>query len=220
MTYKPVHSFSISKLILLCLLAWSCSPEKPVDRSGYEQEKADRSLKRAMPSEVIVKAEEIGNEALKATEKSLKTALVTAVQDSGVDGAIRYCNVQAMPITRAMEDSLGVKVYRMTDRVRNPADTIISSLLPTWEAYQYNSAVTSSQVQMLNDSAYVLTKPIRIANGLCLNCHGQVGITMPEERHALIKTLYPNDQATGYELNELRGIWVIKIPLRSVVKRL
>jgi cytochrome c len=60
------------------------------------------------------------------------------------------------------------------------------------------------------DSAHLLyTKPIVINNALCLNCHGEVGAAVTEETYALIREKYPNDNATGHQMGDLRGMWSI-----------
>jgi len=51
-------------------------------------------------------------------------------------------------------------------------------------------------------------KPILTALSACLQCHGPEEEINPETLQK-IKTLYPNDKATGYSINELRGLWKI-----------
>lgn len=46
----------------------------------------------------------------------------------------------------------------------------------------------------------------------CLNCHGPREQIKPEVL-ALLKQVYPNDQATGYQEGDLRGAITVKIPL-------
>ncbi len=47
--------------------------------------------------------------------------------------------------------------------------------------------------------------------GACLVCHGTPGTQIANETLAIIKERYPNDLATGYKSDELRGIWVIEM---------
>ena len=46
----------------------------------------------------------------------------------------------------------------------------------------------------------------------CLNCHGESAKLTPELKEKLT-TLYPNDQATGYQLGQIRGALTVKRPL-------
>jgi hypothetical protein len=46
---------------------------------------------------------------------------------------------------------------------------------------------------------------------MCLQCHGKPGTDISEATTAKLRQLYPNDKATGYGINELRGIWVVEM---------
>jgi len=44
---------------------------------------------------------------------------------------------------------------------------------------------------------------------LCLTCHGQPEKELTFQTDSLIHTLYPKDKATGYQTNQVRGLWRI-----------
>ena len=44
---------------------------------------------------------------------------------------------------------------------------------------------------------------------MCLKCHGDVNNAITPPTLQAIHTLYPDDQATGYQTNQVRGIWKI-----------
>jgi hypothetical protein len=46
---------------------------------------------------------------------------------------------------------------------------------------------------------------------MCLQCHGKPGTDLSETTIAKLSQLYPNDKATGYGINELRGIWIVEM---------
>jgi hypothetical protein len=48
-----------------------------------------------------------------------------------------------------------------------------------------------------------------IGSGACLLCHGDPGTQIAPETMSTIDNLYPNDLATGYALNDFRGVWKI-----------
>jgi hypothetical protein len=50
---------------------------------------------------------------------------------------------------------------------------------------------------------------------MCLQCHGDPANDISPETLNKIQTLYPDDAATGYKTNELRGIWVVEMPKKS-----
>jgi hypothetical protein len=59
-----------------------------------------------------------------------------------------------------------------------------------------------------------LTPILRISSSddpTCLSCHGPVDTLDPELREALAQR-FPDDEATGYQLGELRGAYVAELP--------
>jgi len=116
----------------------------------------------------------------------------------------------------------GAEIKRVSLKIRNQKnapDILEKQLL---EAYAYNIAEeipVAAAVQMMDNGPNVLyTKPIILNNPLCLNCHGMVGTEISDSNYALIKGLYPNDSAIGYNLNDLRGMWSIKISKKDIIK--
>lgn len=56
---------------------------------------------------------------------------------------------------------------------------------------------------------YMKALPVQEA---CLSCHGDAAKLTPELK-AKLATLYPKDQATSYELGQIRGALTVKRPL-------
>jgi hypothetical protein len=44
-----------------------------------------------------------------------------------------------------------------------------------------------------------------------MQCHGSENDQITQETLAKINELYSNDKATGYNVGELRGIWVVEM---------
>lgn len=44
---------------------------------------------------------------------------------------------------------------------------------------------------------------------MCLQCHGNPNAEIKPETYTALKALYPNDKATGYDVDQVRGIWSI-----------
>ena len=168
----------------------------------------------------MAKGEEIAKSALKVTAQTFQSALMTAIQEEGVPGAIEYCNTNAMEIVKKLDDSLNISIKRVTNKTRNPADSLTGIEKEIWEAYNYNPSQATAQLQEFSDTELIFTQPILIGSGVCLNCHGGVGAEVTNENYELIKTRYPNDQATGYQLGDLRGMWRLIIPKKTVVNAL
>lgn len=220
MTFLLPHKNTVDTgLFLILLLLLSCTPKKPVDREGYQQEKAERELKRLTPVELMAEGEVFGKKILRATASTFQKELKRAIVEKGISGAVDYCHLNATDLVKKYEDSLGVSIMRVTDRPRNPADTLSGIDKEIWEAYEY-SPNADAQLQELDEKTLILTKPITISTGLCLNCHGNPGSTITDENYKLIQSKYPQDKAIGYEVGDLRGMWRIIIPKKSVVRQL
>jgi hypothetical protein len=58
--------------------------------------------------------------------------------------------------------------------------------------------------------------PIVLNQPLCLKCHGEPGRDIRPEDLAIINRLYPQDQAKGFKLGELRGAWRVDFPLEAL----
>ena len=58
--------------------------------------------------------------------------------------------------------------------------------------------------------------PSVLNNEFCLKCHGALGQDISPENVAVIQNLYPQDEATGFKLGDLRGAWRIDFPLTSL----
>jgi hypothetical protein len=59
------------------------------------------------------------------------------------------------------------------------------------------------------DAMLVYYRPIKTAMPACLNCHGNPGEDIQQAVMEKINTYYPDDKATGYALNDFRGMWKI-----------
>lgn len=197
----------------------ACSGQ-PADRSGMTEELQSRELKRALPAEIMAKGDEIGQAAVNMAQSTLQAALGKALSEGGVPNAIQYCNLAAYPLMKQWEDSLGLKIRRVTDRTRNPADRLSEVEMSIFEAYLAAEELPGSQIQELDEQHLILTKPIPIGNAMCLQCHGTPGKELAVENHALIRKLYPQDQAINYELGQLRGMWSVVIPRKKVIEQL
>ena len=45
----------------------------------------------------------------------------------------------------------------------------------------------------------------------CLKCHGVTGNDIDQATTEKLKKFYPNDLATGYQLDDFRGLWKFEI---------
>jgi hypothetical protein len=104
-------------------------------------------------------------------------------------------------------------MVRLSDRPRNPSQAAQGADLAAIETFR--AAIQRGEApapldEAMADSSTVLRLPITVSQPLCLQCHGSEREIAAATRKAILD-IYPNDKATGYALNDLRGIWRITV---------
>ncbi|MDE2439381.1 MAG: DUF3365 domain-containing protein [Betaproteobacteria bacterium] len=147
-------------------------------------------------------------------------AMQEAVADKGVAGAIPVCKEQAPALIKAKRQETGWDIRRVSLKTRN-AERGTPDL---WEARQLADfnirAANGENIDTLEKSEIVTFdgKPVfRYMKALpvgavCLNCHGAAE-NLDAGLKAKLAENYPHDQATGYNLGQVRGALTVKRPL-------
>jgi hypothetical protein len=140
----------------------------------------------------------------------LSSNLLTAIQQSGVSNALPFCSALAMPLTSLVANTNDVTLRRVSHRPRNPVNRASAWERELIERYRSTLAAGEkpSPVLITNDTV-TFYAPIVITNQLCLQCHGKPGEELALENLEVIRRLYPADEATGFGLGEIRGLWRI-----------
>jgi hypothetical protein len=143
--------------------------------------------------------------------QALKTALKSAMEESGPKGALNKCNVDAVPITETVSIESGMLVGRTSFKnrsIQNIPDEWESKVLKEFEKKTYTEfgeiVTTEDGHQTFRYMKAIYTLP------LCLKCHGS---ELEEDVALIIKKLYPKDKATGYKVGDFRGAFTIQKPL-------
>lgn len=146
------------------------------------------------------------------SQQTLAKNLQQAIQRGGIAEAIQFCNLAAMPLTDSLSRAYNVQIKRASLRLRNPEDAPTEQEEAILNNYQQKLAQgqdLTPQLYELDGEHLLYTKPIIINNALCLNCHGEVGKQVTTETYTLIQEKYPDDNATGHQMGDLRGMWSI-----------
>ncbi len=149
---------------------------------------------------------ERGAEILKPFKMAMKKALVEGLS-SGPAEAIDACRVEA-PALAAQFSTNDVVVGRSSHRLRNPANHGPAWIEDTLAYYVDNPGERTPVVVTLDEGRAGYIEPIDTAP-LCLACHGKV--LEPSVRET-IETLYPDDEATGFDAGDLRGVFWVEFP--------
>lgn len=140
----------------------------------------------------------------------LKGNLMQAMGEGGPVHAVEFCNTQAMPLTGSLNNVYGADVKRTSDRLRNPAnapDALEAKVIAAYRAEQAAGTTLQAKVAVDADGRKVFYAPI-FTGAPCLICHGNEG-NMDQDLRTRLNELYPDDNAKGFNIDELRGIWSI-----------
>jgi hypothetical protein len=151
--------------------------------------------------------------------KELKGELSAAVEKGGPVAAIDVCHTRAPAIAARLSAESGARVGRTALKVRNAAnapDDVQRAVLE-----QFASDMAAGRVGGPLEAAFEIKREGGIerhylraipTEALCLTCHGE---TLAPELAAAIARDYPDDQATGFKLGELRGAFRVVWPAVS-----
>lgn len=163
----------------------------------------------------------LGRQAATRTFGLLSSNLQHAIKTTGITNALPYCSVLADPLTQQVAKELNADIRRVTHRPRNPKGAASAEELELIQRHTAQLAKdTNAAAPTLVTNApdrVVFYAPIVITNALCLQCHGAPGTDIRPETLAAIGKFYPRDQATGFKLGDLRGLWRVEFSRTSLV---
>ncbi len=153
------------------------------------------------------------------TKQVLGANLMGTIQKKGVPAALTFCHERAYPLTDSMSVAFSAKIKRVSDRPRNPknkANSIEEAHIQTFKQALEQKTEMLPMVADLGEEVQFYA-PI-ITNAMCLKCHGDTKTDVSLDVQNLLLEKYPNDKATGYRINEVRGIWSITFDKQENVK--
>ena len=151
-------------------------------------------------------------QAIKMFADALIAELKYAMDEGGPERAIKVCHIEAPQIARDVSDTHQWQVGRTSLRYRNP-----DNAPDAWEEtvmlqFEKRKALGEdiSKMEYAEDTAsgYRYMKAIP-TQPLCLSCHGD---NLGDEIQAMLKEYYPNDNAKGFKVGDIRGAFSILQP--------
>lgn len=155
-----------------------------------------------------------GKALLKEYGDALREELTAAVKEKGPVHAISVCNLKAPEIAGSITEKSGWFIGRSSHKLRNPsnkADAFTAAALEDFlkraEAGEKpEDMVKASVVEENGKQVFHLVKAIPTGE-LCVNCHG--GAEVKPEVEAKLAELYPKDEARGFMVGSLRGVFTL-----------
>lgn len=167
---------------------------------------AATALSVALASSAAETAADRGAEILGPLKKDLKVALISGLEQ-GPEAAIEVCKEQAPAIAEALSVN-GVRVGRSSHRLRNPDNAAPDWLEPVLQSYLADDRQKEATVVALPGARTGYVEPI-LLQPMCLTCHGTVLAPAVAET---IEREYPDDEATGFAVGDLRGVYWVEYP--------
>jgi len=152
--------------------------------------------------------------AIKEFAGTLKGSLVAAMKSGGPIEAITVCNQVAPVIAAELSEKYGMEIARTSLKVRNQnnkPDAWEKEVLTQFEQLKKNGDPVQSLAfsEIINaDKGQEMRMMKAIPTGkVCLTCHGS---NIEESVQKRLHELYPEDQATGFKLGDIRGAFTIR----------
>ena len=152
--------------------------------------------------------------------KTLGKEMKKHLKKGDIKGAVEFCSSNALALTEQVSQKLtknilldknssitNISVKRISTKYRSPANKPTKTEAKMLFLLENNNAPLLTKVL---DGKYKFYQPLRIGKPVCLKCHGK-GEDMPEIARRTLHSIYPNDNATGYEFGDLRGAVVVTI---------
>ena len=189
--------------IALLLVAPACE-RKPGSNSAADEpawQSVDPESLQESERQRLVKAQA----AQKDLGKTLKGELTAAVKETSFAEAVDFCHSRAPEIANEVAEKHGVNLGRTSHRLRNANNTP-----PAWASDAVERKDPKEYVFRGHDETLGYLKPIKLG-GLCTNCHGPKDQLAPGVAEQLEEN-YPNDEATGFAVGDLRGWFWVEVP--------
>lgn len=151
-----------------------------------------------------------------ALGSQLQKALQAAMAEGGPVAGIEVCRIQAPEIAETVS-SPRMQVGRTALRVRNPdnaPDSLEARVLEEFERRlaegEAPGQIESFVIRRQGERRYGHWMKAIPTQGLCTACHGS---DLSPELEAAIDAAYPQDQARGFSVGDLRGAFSVKVEL-------
>ncbi len=147
----------------------------------------------------------------------LKGELVKAMKEGGPAQAIAVCKSVGQAKAEEVSEKHAAMIHRVSLKLRNPEnrpdeyETYILEKMETDHAGGGLKPAYSAVILVEGKKHLRFMKPI-VTNQVCMNCHGSTDSIKPSVMEVL-KREYPDDKATGYTPDQVRGAFSITYPM-------
>lgn len=157
--------------------------------------------------------------AVDALSQTLFGTLMKAIKEDGPVHAADFCSEEAQDLTDEVDNEFeALSIKRTSNNYRNEnnaPDTYEKAALEYFaRMMKEQGKLPADYVQYVSDEEYRYYKPLKVGEG-CLTCHGDPE-NIDEEILDILEERYPDDQATGYEEGDFRGVVRVSVPTSQI----
>jgi len=164
----------------------------------------------------LAKFQEDSRKVVKEMVSQLGGALQKEMTANGPAAAIKVCKDLAPAITSDLSRKTGQRVTRVSLKTRNPLlgspDAWEQKVLADFASRleKENAAnVEFAEIVIEPQGKFMRYMKAIVMQDVCLKCHGPLE-SIPSQVKEQLTVEYPNDKATGYTINQIRGAFSIK----------
>lgn len=147
-------------------------------------------------------------DAIAKTQNLLIQNLMSRIDSLDLEPAVRFCAENAQSLTDSISKELGYNVKRISPKNRNSKNETSKMDLNAYRHFEKTKSDGEMATHYFDELNQTYYKPIILGMPLCLKCHGNIE-NRDANAYALIKELYPNDEAIDYNVGDLRGVWKV-----------
>lgn len=195
-------------LIVLGLLA--CA-EHPNENKSVEEVDLNENIKFQSVKDYTPFVNQ-GQKMVHETQGVMAQKLMGAMSEGGPINAIEFCNKNVAGISDSLSQFHGAQISRASDKPRNPSNKASDVEIKSIDSLKALKAAGASltPISFETENQVITHYPIPTA-GMCLKCHADTQKTISSAVQQKLQSLYPEDMATGYQVGDIRGIWVVKM---------
>lgn len=193
-------------LFLFCftLVVYGCAKQNEQSDAGNKSSKQQKLEPLSSLTPAQEKQKELALSTRDELFKTLSGELMTSMSENGPAKSIKVCKTRAPEVAAKISEETGVRIGRTSFKLRNTENQP-----PDWAKPYVEERVEKEIVVELPDQELGALLPIRL-KAACVMCHGTNEQVTPDVK-AAIAANYPDDQATGFKENDLRGYFWVEV---------
>lgn len=212
--------------LVLIVLNLGCGQRKSAqyDREAFQREKESREIKRLSDAEITRAAYEQGAWLADTAHQIIFSSLHQQLPEKdSLQAMLQAYEAGVATIKDSLAGNHGATIRRVSLKTANKENLPNELEQLLLDSYLYNienKLPLEDNVQEIDDYYFLYTKPIMVSSAECLRCHGEKGLTVPEQTYGTLKEHYPQNNAFGYQMQDFRGMWSIKLSKKELIRNL